>query len=204
MATRKVKKVKTPQAISAAKQAEALKPRKGRPVKEHKTTKPRKTDYDKPGRPRINSRNKGRMGEREVINLLQPVVTEVYEAHDMIPVRLQRNLLQADKGGDDVHGLDWLSIEVKRSEKGTVDSFWNQCVKQANARNACPVLLYRRNGMPWQAVLNGALFAPGYWGLWKAQRVARVTVSMADFLHWFRMALSFTLDAERAKAKGAA
>lgn len=200
MPTRKVKKVKTPQAISAAKQAEALKPRRGRPIKEHKTTKPRKKDYDKPGRPPINSRNKGRMGEREIINLLQPVVNQVYEAHGLEPVRLQRNLLQSDKGGDDVHGLAWLSIEVKRREGGTVDSFWAQCVKQAKAKDAFPVLLYRRNGQAWQAVLYGGLFVVHR----NTYRSARVTVGMADFLVWFRMALSCALDAERERVKGEA
>lgn len=134
------------------------------------------------------SRRKGARGEREVIDLLQPVVNEVYEAcaypDDEIP-KLKRNSLQSDEGGSDVAGLPWLALEVKfyaKIENHQLMKFWVQTLRQAGMSRA-PVLFYRRNSCSWSVMMTGMLGAPG-WGY-----TVPVIVTPQDFLLWFRTRL---------------
>lgn len=134
-------------------------------------------------------RNKGKRGEREIVDLLQPVVNEVYVAHGMDPPLLQRNLLQSDKGGCDVHGLAWIAPEVKFCETFTLAAWWSQAERQAGG-DKVPVLFYRRSRVDWQVMMRATL-APG------CTTVA--TVSMGAFLTWFRMALTWEVERETQK-----
>ena len=129
------------------------------------------------------SRNKGKAGEREVIQILQPVVNQVFSLFDEEPPRLQRNLLQADGGGSDIHGLEWMALEVKFHATLCVDQWWQQTVRQAG-KNKVPILFYRTNNQPWRVVMFGLLGTPS------AGRTCRVTVSVEDFLAWFRIKLN--------------
>lgn len=96
------------------------------------------------------SRNKGKRGEREIINALQPVVDRVCAEVGADAVVLERNLLQAHSGGCDVYGLEWLSMEVKRQENGSgLGSWWRQTLQQARA-DQTPVLVWRANRQPWR------------------------------------------------------
>ena len=136
----------------------------------------------------LMSRNKGKAGEREVVKLLQPVVNEVYSAMDLeIPI-LQRNLMQSDRGGFDIAGLEWMALEVKRRETMALNAWWVQTLKQARY-DQVPVLLYRGNHEPWRACLLGML-PMGYREDWLQ---ARVTVDLPDFLTWFRRRLHYEL-----------
>lgn len=98
------------------------------------------------------SRNKGARGEREIIELLQPVVTEAYAAQgypdDWVPV-LKRNTMQADGGGFDIHGLEWCALEVKRAETLCLPAWWRQTLRQAG-QTKHPVLAYRKSHQPWR------------------------------------------------------
>ena len=72
------------------------------------------------------SREKGKRAEREVVKLLQPVVTKVYqEAGKEIPL-LERNLMQSHKGGHDIVGLEWMALEVKHHETLQISQWWEQ------------------------------------------------------------------------------
>lgn len=95
----------------------------------------------------INVRDKGANGERELCNILQPVVDSVAKAHGMEAPRLRRNLMQYSEGGEDIVGLPWYSIEVKRVEVLAVDKWWEQCVTQA-ARKAA-------GATSWDALARG-------------------------------------------------
>lgn len=126
-------------------------------------------------------RNKGKRGEREIINLLQPVVNEVFVAHGLEPPLLQRNLLQSDKGGCDVHGLEFLAAEVKFQETFAIPAWWQQTLRQAGTTRV-PVLFYRRARMrDWQVMMRATL-CPGC--------TVAATVPMEGFLMWFRLALN--------------
>lgn len=105
------------------------------------------------------SREKGKRAERQVVQMLQPVVNEVYGAlgcpQDQIPL-LQRNTIQAHKGGYDIVGLDWLALEVKHQETLKVDDWWEQTVRQAQGGKE-PILFYKRNSMKWRIVMMGQI-----------------------------------------------
>lgn len=135
------------------------------------------------------ARNKGKGGEREVIALLQPVVNEVYVAHEMEPPRLQRNLLQADLGGCDMHGLEWFAPEVKFHEANYAPAWWTQAVRQAG-NNRVPVLFYRRSRVDWQVRM--------YVTLCQGCTVP-ATVDVEAFLKWFRLALTVEVGREAQK-----
>src|SRR5690606_36287786 len=108
----------------------------------------------------LMSRNKGERAEREVIKLLQPVVNEVYRSLGLEPPMLERNLMQAHKGGCDLVGLDWLALQVKHQEQQQVASWWEQCKRQA-APDREPVPFYRRNHAKWRVRMFGYLVAGG-------------------------------------------
>lgn len=125
------------------------------------------------------SRNKGKRGEREVIDMLQPVVTQVREELGLPEVLLKRNTLQSDGGGCDVAGLMWLAIEVKLHAKPAVGGWWAQTLRQAGA--GCePVLAYRCNRQPWRFRL---------WASLGQGVVVAAEVGREEFLMWFRRRL---------------
>lgn len=96
------------------------------------------------------ARDKGARGEREVIDLLQPIVDTAYRAAGLEPPQLKRtSSMQADGGGCDVHGIDWLALEVKRCETLSLDAWWRQCLQQTKP-GQMPVLVYRQNGRQWR------------------------------------------------------
>lgn len=131
-------------------------------------------------------RNKGKSGERQVIALLQPVVNEVYVAHGLKPPLLERNLLQANLGGCDLHGLAWFAPEVKLCETFALPAWWKQCLTQAGDTRV-PVLFYRRNRVDWQVMMHATL-RPGC--------TAVAIVSVAAFLTWFRLTLAWEVTRE--------
>lgn len=128
------------------------------------------------------SRDKGQRAEREVVKMLQPVVTRVYlDAYREVP-SLERNLVQSHKGGHDIVGLDWLALEVKHHENPNMNSFWEQCKEQAGATRE-PVLLYKSNRVKWRVVMFGYVPAG-------RKRVrCPVDIGLEAFLVWFETRL---------------
>jgi len=114
------------------------------------------------------SRNKGKRGERAVIDWLQPLCDEITTRLGISPVRLQRNTVQSDQGGSDIIGLDWLSAEVKNCEAqgpAALASWWDQTEQQArdwpkaNGATRVPVLFYTRNHNPIRVRTWGIIYA---------------------------------------------
>ena len=92
---------------------------------------------------KINSRNKGKVGELELSNLLK---SRGYDTH-----RGQ----QYKGGGDspDVVGVPGFHIECKRVEAGNLYK-WMEQAKRDASYDAMPVVIHRRNGKPWVAILD--------------------------------------------------
>lgn len=138
----------------------------------------------------LMSRNKGARAERQIIDVLQPVVNEVYAAHDLQAERplLKRNASQADGGGEDISAFRWLAIEVKHQECDNVNVWWRQACAQAEARGAgcVPVLIYRRNHQPWRVMLPVTIDGVSGVGI----------IDMTTFLKWFRARLNQQLSLE--------
>lgn len=137
------------------------------------------------------ARDKGARGEREVIELLQPIVDTAYQAAGLEPPKLKRtSSTQADGGGCDVCGLDWLALEVKRCETLQLDAWWRQCLAQAKP-SQLPVLAYRRNGTQWRVRLFVSTSTPHVTML--------ADISIDDFKTYFHHCLLLCLQHERSK-----
>lgn len=132
----------------------------------------------------LTSRNKGKRGEREVIGILQPVVTSLYEEFGLEVPTLKRDTRQSDGGGYDITGVDWLAIEVKYQE-GTpkLGKWWQQTLDQCGQRQT-PVLFYRRNRCDWAVHMFAALHVGAH-----MQTVA-VSITVPEFMRWFRARLT--------------
>ncbi len=144
------------------------------------------------------SRNKGQRAEREVVKLLQPVVTAAWsEVGRVGPApSLERNLMQAHKGGHDLLGLDWLALEVKHQEQFAIASWWQQTVEQADKASQQmlvevePVLFYRKNNVGWRVIMRGYLDAC------EGRRVrCPVNIATEAFLVWLKLRLLVELRA---------
>ena len=95
----------------------------------------------------MNSKQKGKRGELELAHLLQ---TYGYPA--------ERGVQYSGlKGNADVVGVDGLHIECKRSEQVRDDVFLQQAENDAR-KGQVPIVMYRRNGEEWKALLRLNIF----------------------------------------------
>jgi hypothetical protein len=104
-----------------------------------------------------SSRDKGARGEREFAELLSNELGQV----------VKRKLGQARDGGDDI-SVGRYRIEVKRREKLAIEAWCKQveaaCTTAADigedgkVQEQVPVVVFRRNGEPWRAVVPAAWF----------------------------------------------
>ena len=95
----------------------------------------------------INSRQKGAAGERELANYLK---SRGFDA---------RRGQQFKGGGDspDVVGLPGFHIECKRTERGNPYEWLSQAQRDAGF-DAFPLVVHRRNGKDWIAIMDFADF----------------------------------------------
>ena len=126
---------------------------------------------------------KGKRGEREVANILNPILAEVCQAFGVDAWKLSRNLTQWQKSNQcDLEGLDWIAIEVKYHQTivGKVEGWWRQAVSQAGTDRE-PALFYRANGGRWKVRVWARLNI-------EDGRKLRVPadISVQDFMLWFR------------------
>ena len=125
------------------------------------------------------SRNKGANAEREVINMLQPIVDKVYAGSGLKSPLLERNTLQCNKGGSDVAGLPWLALEIKRQETENLNKWWEQTVLSTQL-GQYGVLIHRGNRGKWKVRMHGALLS-------KDQIFQTVVdINLDSFLVWFQ------------------
>ena len=128
---------------------------------------------------------KGKRAEREVVNILQPIVERVCQREGVECLKLQRNLKQTQEGGCDLDGLDWIAIEIKHHKTPSLGSWWSQCLRQATKGRAA-VLIWKPHGGKWRVRMTGQLPL--------ADGTAIKTVVDIDhldpFLVWFEMRLA--------------
>ncbi len=143
------------------------------------------------------SRDKGKRGERLIIDWLQPICDAEVEAynrrtgHDIKPIILQRNTVQSDRGGSDLCGLPWLAAEVKNCETQTPGLFrdwWAQTVTQAAQWGGVPVLFYTRARQPIRVRMEGG------WGNGLIWAAGDVDISAEQFEQWFKQKLNEQFD----------
>lgn len=99
----------------------------------------------------MNSRNKGKVGERELAKKLQGYG---YDAH--------RGQQYSGLMGDaDVVGVDGLHIECKRTQQVRDEVFLKQAERDAK-EGEIPVVMYRRNHEEWKVTMRLEDFMPIY------------------------------------------
>jgi Holliday junction resolvase len=93
----------------------------------------------------VNGRNKGKVGERDVVQILKKYGVES-----------SRNLSQTRGGGHDLiiedGPLSEFAIEVKRAKDwtpGKHESWVEQAIEQAGKANKKPLLVWRTDRNPW-------------------------------------------------------
>lgn len=87
------------------------------------------------------ARNKGAAAERELATLLS----------NELGVTIKRKLGQSREGGDDIQ-VEHYRLEVKRREALRIDD-WCKQIEAAAGPGEWPVVVYRRSGQPWRAVV---------------------------------------------------
>ena len=132
---------------------------------------------------KINSRNKGQRGEREICGILQDISDRVCFEKKIPAPEVVRNLVQSRNGGEDIVGLPGLAVEVKRQENLQLASWWKQTLEQAQRARAIPVLVYKRNYQPWKVVMLASL----HYGSNEVQY--QMELSMDDFRDWLYLYL---------------
>lgn len=107
------------------------------------------------------NQNKGKRGEREVLKMFVATMQSVERAHGLAgdSERVKRNTMQSDRGGDDLHGLPLVSVEVKRAETLQLSSWWQQCEKAArdHPKPVLPVLFFRQSRQQWRVMTYAAI-----------------------------------------------
>lgn len=94
----------------------------------------------------MNSRDKGKRGEREVAAILRAE----------LGIDVTRNLVQSREGGCDLLIPGW-APEVKfyiEVTPGLKKTWWEQTIEQAKRAMKHPVLFYRQNRREWTAVCS--------------------------------------------------
>lgn len=141
--------------------------------------------------------NKGKRGEREIKDAFVLCMQQAEQATGVwgVSEKVKRNTTQSDRGGDDIVGIPLLSIEVKRQEALSINTWWQQCCKSAQADHLMPVLIYRQNRKSWRVVTYNLLCHPEYS---KANYWVRCEMAFDDFLAWYRAVYSEWLTATKA------
>lgn len=143
----------------------------------------------------INIRQKGANGEREIYNTLNPIIQSVmkdmgFPDEQVIKAAncVQRNQNQTAVGGNDLVNCFGLSIEVKRQEQLSVNTWWVQCRAAAERNSEIPVLIYRQNHKSWRVVTYGFLPLPD-----NKQIRIRAEFCWEEFLMWFTQHVTMKL-----------
>ena len=90
----------------------------------------------------MNSRQKGKRGELELVHILREYGFDV-----------RRGQQYCGANGDaDIVGIDGLHIECKRVEKLNINEALMQSTQDAK-ENEIPCVMHRRNGEPWKVTL---------------------------------------------------
>lgn len=139
-----------------------------------------------------NPRTKGQSGEREVAKIMNDIVDEVRAEKglpllDVIDKPFQRNQNQSAVGGDDLTNPYRLSIEVKRQEALSINSWWKQCVTSSERFDNIAILIFKQNRKKWRVWMWGNLpMQPVTATSYKALEHQKVEVDLDTFKEWFR------------------
>jgi hypothetical protein len=149
----------------------------------------------------INSRTKGQTGERAIATKLNGIVVKVRQDRNLPVLNtndlpFQRNQNQSAVGGDDLTNPYYLSIEVKRQEALSINTWWKQCVASAERFKGVPILVFKQNHKAWRVIMNGHLrLDPLHVQTYASVGPLRCEVTIEVFEEWFKNYYERWLDA---------
>lgn len=108
---------------------------------------------------KINSKRKGKEGELEVAHKMQEYGLDARRGQ-------QFSGLQGDA---DVVGVPYLHLEVKRTNKLSLDKAMEQSVRDAKASGDIPTVVHRKDRQEWRITLSLEDFMPMYMAWFKQQ-----------------------------------
>jgi hypothetical protein len=128
-------------------------------------------------------RQKGGRGEREVVKLLTKWYNDIRleKATPTLTLKdspFQRNQLQTAIGGSDITNPFGLEVEVKRQEKLSVNTWWEQVNKASDKSRGIPILMYRQNNGSWKIMMWGSVQC--------SQERIPVKITLKLFEDWFK------------------
>lgn len=135
----------------------------------------------------VNIRQKGARGEREVCDMMNDIVIGVRSTLKLPELEkrdlpFQRNQLQTAVGGDDITNPFKLSIEVKRQEQLSINTWWKQCKASAERfQGNTPILIFKQSCKKWRVMMETWVPLIGS----RAYGPVRVELSIDDFKGWF-------------------
>lgn len=143
---------------------------------------------------RINIRAKGQTGEREIATTMNNIIVSVMRElkYDDVSIQrasesVQRNQNQSAVGGGDLSNTLGLSIEIKRQEQLSINTWWKQCTTAAQRNGEYPVLLFKQNRKGWRCITDGGIALPDpETGQITSFMGVRIEISWEDFQIWFR------------------
>jgi len=95
----------------------------------------------------LNSKNKGKASELEVVHILQE--------HGFEARRTAQYCGNTGDAADVISNLPF-HIEVKHQEKLKIEEWWNQA--ERDAKGKMPLLVFRKNRQKWRVVLDFETF----------------------------------------------
>lgn len=94
----------------------------------------------------INIRTKGQRGEREIVNWVNDIYTEIHHTLGIpLPPKpiAQRRQNQSAVGGMDLDNTCSYAFEIKNQETLSLNSWWKQTILSAQETKKRPVLIYK-------------------------------------------------------------
>lgn len=80
----------------------------------------------------VNIRQKGQNFERKMAK----------KFNSSFGLTVERNLQQSINGGDDLLGVPFFSVELKKHNTKSIGTWWRQCEESAKRQDKMPVLIY--------------------------------------------------------------
>ncbi|MEA4022353.1 hypothetical protein VBJ55_22250 [Enterobacter hormaechei] len=80
----------------------------------------------------VNIRVKGQNFERKMAK----------KFNESFGLSVERNLQQSINGGDDLLGVPFFSVELKKHNTKAIGTWWRQCEESAKRHDKTPVLIY--------------------------------------------------------------
>lgn len=138
----------------------------------------------------VNIRAKGQRGEREIVNWVNDIYTEIHHTLGIpLPPKpiAQRRQNQSAVGGMDLDNTCSYAFEIKNQENLNLNTWWQQTIISAKETRKRPVLIYK-DKRKWSVMLelNPWVHNPEEFEYYHNKAPIRAIITLDDFKDIFR------------------